>query len=265
LLNFAWLVGLPMQRYFSLAAFVARITMQRIAIALVAAIGFAVGGAAHGQTAEPVGTTNASAADGAGISNKSPALTGERRPLYRLRKSDVVEIRFAFSPEFNQDITVLPDGFVSLRSAEDVYAEGLTVTELRDLIRHAYAGILRDPDVSVVLKDFEKPFFLAAGQVTRPGRYELRAPTTVAEAIAIAGGFTEGAKHSQVIVFRKILDGVVETHVLNVKSMLASRNLEEDVELRPGDMLFVPQNRISKLKKFLPSSTLSTFLTPTQF
>jgi protein involved in polysaccharide export with SLBB domain len=101
--------------------------------------------------------------------------------------------------------------------------------------------------------------------VTRPGRYELRAPTTVAEAIAIAGGFTEGAKHSQVIVFRKILDGVVETHVLNVKSMLASRNLEEDVELRPGDMLFVPQNRISKLKKFLPSSTLSTFLTPTQF
>ena len=53
--------------------------------------------------------------------------------------------------------------------------------------------------------------------------------------------------------------------MLNVKSMLASRNLEEDVDLKPGDMLFVPQNRISKIRKYLPASSLSTFFTPAQF
>jgi mannose-6-phosphate isomerase-like protein (cupin superfamily) len=46
---------------------------------------------------------------------------------------------------------------------------------------------------------------------------------------------------------------------------LASRNLEEDFELQPGDMLFVPQNRISKIRQFLPVSSLSTFFTPAQF
>ena len=45
----------------------------------------------------------------------SPALTGERRPLYRLRKSDVIEIDFPLVPEFNQTVTVQPDGFIGLR------------------------------------------------------------------------------------------------------------------------------------------------------
>jgi hypothetical protein len=67
------------------------------------------------------------------------------------------------------------------------------------------------------------------------------------------------------VLFRKLLDGIVETHVFNVKSMLALRNLEEDVDLKPGDMLFVPQNRISKIRKYLPASSLSTFFTPAQF
>jgi polysaccharide export outer membrane protein len=93
----------------------------------------------------------------------------------------------------------------------------------------------------------------------------LRSPTSVAEAVAIAGGFTDQSKHSQVIVFRRVTDGVVESHVLNVKAMLASRNLEEDLELKPGDTLFVPQNRISKIRKYLPASSLSTFFTPAQF
>jgi polysaccharide export outer membrane protein len=107
--------------------------------------------------------------------------------------------------------------------------------------------------------------FVAGGQVGRPGKYELRSPTTAAEAVQIAGGFTDASKHSQVVVFRRISNGIVETHVLNLKMMLASRNLEEDQELKPGDMLFVPQNRISKIKKFLPASSLSTFFTPAQF
>jgi polysaccharide biosynthesis/export protein len=197
--------------------------------------------------------------------NGSPALTGARHPLYRLHTSDVLEIKFTFSPEFDQSATVLPDGFLSLKTGGAIFAEGLTISELRDLVRDAYTPTLRDPEVSVMLKDFERPFFVAGGQVGHPGKYELRSPTTVAEAVAIAGGFTEQSKHSQVVVFRKINDGVVEAHVLNVKSMLASRNLEEDLQLQPGDMLFVPQNRISKIRKFLPVSSLSTFFTPAQF
>lgn len=222
------------------------------------------------QVSEPqsatVDVSTSGVADGKRLETQtSPALTGVRRPQYRLRKSDVIEIRFTFSPEFDQTQTILPDGFVALKSADEVFAEGLSISELRDSVRSAYAATLRDPEVSIVLKDFEKPFFIAGGQVGRPGKYELRSPTTVTEAVAIAGGFTEASKHSQVVLFRKVPDGVVEARVLNLKSMLASRDLDEDVELKPGDMLYVPQNRISKIKKFLPVASLSTFFTPAQF
>ncbi|HEV2697650.1 MAG TPA: polysaccharide biosynthesis/export family protein [Terriglobales bacterium] len=217
------------------------------------------------NSAETSNVHTASAADGKATSNSSPALTGVRRPLYRLHKSDVVDLHFTFSPEFDQTLTVQPDGYVSPKAAGDVAAEGLTLPELRDSLEQAYAAVLRTPEISVILRDFEKPFFIAGGQVGHPGKYELRSPTTVTEAIAIAGGFTEQSKHSQVVLFRKVTDEIVESHVLNTKSMLAAKNLNEDLELRPGDMLFVPQNRISKIKKFLPVSSLSAFLSPAQF
>ena len=80
------------------------------------------------EGANATGVTNTSTADGTrGPNNGSPALTGARHPLYRLRKSDIVEIKFTFSPEFDQSATVLPDGFLALKTVGDVFAEGLTV------------------------------------------------------------------------------------------------------------------------------------------
>jgi len=206
-------------------------------------------------------TPKPSEADG----ERSPALTGERRPLYRLQRSDVVEIQFPFSPELDETVTVQPDGFVSLRGARAVYAEGATVTQLEEIVRHAYTGILHEPEVTVLLREFDKPYFIAAGEVVHPGKYELRSDTTVTEAVAIAGGFTSGAKHSQVILFRRNPGDLVETHLLDVKSMLKHKDLQEDIHLRPGDMLFAPQNLISKIKPYMPVSGLSLYLNPTQF
>jgi polysaccharide export outer membrane protein len=224
--------------------------------------------AAQAESAKAPNAANTGAADGARNSNsntRSPALTGVRHPLYRLNKSDVVEIKFIFSPEFDQSVTVQPDGFLALKAVGDLFVEGLSISEVRDSVTRLYRPMLRDPDISVTLRDFDKPYFIVAGQIGRPGKYEIRSATSVSEAVAIAGGFTEQSKHSQVVLFRRIADGVVETHVINVKAMLASRNLEEDMEIKPGDMLFVPQNRISKIRKFLPASSLSTFFTPAQF
>ncbi|MBV8050098.1 MAG: polysaccharide export protein [Acidobacteriaceae bacterium] len=206
-------------------------------------------------------TTKPGAADG----TLGPALTGVRRPLYRLRCSDVVEITFTFSPDFNQVLTIQPDGYLSPKAAAQLYAEGLTVPELQEAVREAYRGDLHDPEVTVVLKDFDRPYFVAAGEVGRPGKYELRASTSVTEAVAIAGGFTARAKHSQVVLFRHISDNTVESHVLNIKALLKSREMREDVQLRSGDLLFVPQNAISKIRQFLPASSLSLYANPAGF
>ncbi|MGA8300710.1 MAG: polysaccharide biosynthesis/export family protein [Terriglobales bacterium] len=194
-----------------------------------------------------------------------PAFGGERHPLYRLTKSDVVEASFTFSPDFNQNLTVQPDGFVALKGAGTIYAEGLTLPQLQQAMAEAYRQFLHDPEISLALKEFDKPYFLASGEVARPGKYELRGDVTVNEAIAIAGGFTQQARHSQVVLFRRVSSEVAEAHVLDLKKMLASRDLREDLHLRPGDFIFVPQSRISKIRKFVPSNSLSWYVNPLQY
>jgi polysaccharide export outer membrane protein len=213
------------------------------------------------EQAGPAVATKSGVADGAW----SPALTGVHRPLYRLCKSDVVTISFTFSPEFDQTVSVQPDGYIALKGVPQFPAEGATVPQLRELVSRAYTGVLHDPEVTIVLKDFDKPYFIFAGEVNHQGKYELRSDTTVTEAVAIAGGLTARAKHSQIVLFRRVSDDLVESRLLDVKAMLKSRSLGEDIHLRPGDLLFVPQNLISKIKQYLPTSSLSMYTSPAQF
>ncbi len=185
-----------------------------------------------------------------------------RYPRYKLGSGDTFDVNFELSPEFNQTVTVQPDGFITLRSVGDVNVAGQTVPQLTQTLKQAYGKILNDPLIVVMLKDFEKPYFIADGQVGKPGKYDLRGDVTLAEAIAIAGGFTDAAKHSQVLLFRRVSDEWVEAKVVNIKQMLKNGNLHEDPHLHPGDMLVVPKNTLSKIQRYIPSSSMGAF---TQF
>lgn len=183
----------------------------------------------------------------------------QRHARYKLQPGDSFETTFELNPEFNQTVTVQPDGFITLRGIGDLQVKGQTVPELTETLRGAYGKILNDPLISVILKDFEKPYFVADGQVGHPGKYDLRGDITLTQAIAVAGGFLESAKHSQVLLFRKASDGWYSAQIINVKKMERAGNLREDPQLQPGDMLFVPKNHISKIKPFLPGSSMGAF------
>jgi hypothetical protein len=88
----------------------------------------------------------------------------------------------------NQTLTIQPDGYVMLKGAGMVEVQGLNMEELSQAVQKAYGGYLHDPQVAVVLKEFERPYFIVGGEVGEPGKYELRSDTTVAEAVQIAGG-----------------------------------------------------------------------------
>jgi polysaccharide biosynthesis/export protein len=221
----------------------------------------------HGQARHGAVDSNSKAIaqpEGAGGLG-DPSFGGQRHPLYRLTKSDTVDVNFTFSPDFNQSLTVQPDGFVALRGAGTLLAEGLTVQQMQQAVAYAYRGSLHEPEVTVTLKDFDKPYFLASGEVTKPGKYELRGDITASEAVAIAGGFTQQARHSQVVVFRRISAYVAESHVIDLKKMLDSHDISEDLHLQPGDFIFVPQSRISKIRKFVPTNSMSWYANPMQF
>jgi polysaccharide export outer membrane protein len=174
-----------------------------------------------------------------------PALAqqrGEATPdaHYRMRAGDVVDLNFPFVPAFNQTLTVQPDGYLTLHALGPLRVDGLTVPELTETLRTRYSSLLRDPVITVALKEFEKPYFIVSGEVERPGKYDLRGEMTVSQAVAIAGGLKARAKHSNAVVFRRLSTGGFETKTLDLKKMLNDAQLAADVRLASGDMLFIP-------------------------
>jgi polysaccharide export outer membrane protein len=215
-------------------------------------VGFAVGLlllaampllSAQEASVKPVATLSSSDATPDSSSQPATPQLQQRDSRYRLAAGD-----------FNQTVVVQPDGYVTLKAVGDVQVVGQTVPELTQTLRTAYGKMLNDPLVVVVLKDFEKPYFIADGQVGHPGKYDMRGTVTLTEAVAIAGGFTENAKHSQVLLFRRVNDQWLSAKIFNIKDMQKKGDLHEDPTLRPGDMVIVPKNVISKIKPFIPSS-----------
>ena len=206
------------------------------------------------QVTPPKGMTPARMADNttpAGSENSEHPGFAQRNPRYQLNLSDVLMITFALSPEFNQKVTVQPDGYISLQSAGSIRVVGLTVPQAVEAIKKAYGKVLHDPIVDVDLLDFQKPYFVVTGQGGKPGQYDLRYNLTVTEAIALAGGFMPTAK-SRVYLYHRSDTGWVEAQELNLSDFLHGKNVAEDVGVRPGDMIFVPENKITKVRKYIP-------------
>jgi protein involved in polysaccharide export with SLBB domain len=236
-----------------------------LALAQAESVGQVQGTFRTGLTGAGAGGSTKAAKPGGADGTEKLLLGEDRRPLYRLRTSDVVEISFTVAPEFNQTLTVQPDGYVALKDAGLVYAEGLNVEEFSAAVKKAYEGYLHDPQVAVMLKEFEKPYFIVGGEVGKPGKYELRSNTTVLEAVQIAGGLTQQSKHSQIVLFRRVNGELMEARLLNLKKFLKEQDLKEDAHLKPGDLIFVPQNAISKIARFLSRPSVSMYMNSSQF
>jgi polysaccharide export outer membrane protein len=183
----------------------------------------------------------------------------EHDPRYRLEPSDVLEVHYRYTPEFDQTVAVEPDGFVSLQLVGDVKLQGLTLEQVKSTILDKASKRLRDPEINVVLKEFEKPYFVVGGEVTTPGRFEMRGTVTAVQAIAMAGGFKNSAKNSQVILFRKVSPDLARTQILNLKAVMNGSASEPNIDLRPGDTLIVPQNRISKIERLVKIANIGAY------
>lgn len=184
----------------------------------------------------------------------------DRDPRYRLQPTDTLDIHYRYTPEFDQTITVQPDGFATLQIVGDIKLRGLTLEEAHTAIVEKAGARLRDPEITLLLKDFEKPFFVVAGEVANPGRFEMRGTITAVQAIAMAGGFRSGsAKHSQVILFRRVGGDLAKTQILDLKAAMKPSASEPLADLHPGDMLVVPQNTVSKIERFVKWNNIGLF------
>jgi len=188
-----------------------------------------------------------------------------RNPRYSLQIGDELEINFPLTPEYNQTATIQPDGYINLHGLPDMHIAGLTTPELVEALKKAYVTQLIDPEITVVLTVFERPYFVAAGEFSAPGKIELKGTTNFVQAVAMAGGIKDGGNHSQVVLFRRVSNDWVEVRKLNLDKIARSQRLGEDLEILPGDVLYVPRSTMSKLGRFIPTSALGLYVDPFLF
>jgi protein involved in polysaccharide export with SLBB domain len=170
---------------------------------------------------------------------------------YVVKSGDSLSVDFTLTTQYNESVIVRPDGYIGLIGAPDVHVAGETEPEITETVRKAYAGILADPLLTVTVKNFESPYFVVGGEVKNPGKFVLHGDTTLAQSIAIAGGFNgTTAKDSDALLVRRVSSDYVEVRKIDLKA-IDSGDISEDVRLKSGDMVFIPKNRLSKVQPFL--------------
>jgi polysaccharide export outer membrane protein len=186
------------------------------------------------------------------------------RPRYTLRAGDVLQLEYRYTPEFNQTVTVLPDGYVNLNVVGDMKVSDLTLAQAHDAIIRKAQARLNDPELNLILKEFQPLYVVVSGEVGKPGKIELRDKTTAMQAVLLAGGFSESAQTGQVLLFRKINSDTAEVRKLNLTKLRKTVDLERDIQLEPDDMLFVPRDKVQKISRYVKLLNIGTYINPLQ-
>lgn len=176
-------------------------------------------------------------------------------PQYRLGFGDVIEIQFFRNPEFNETVTVRPDGRISLAKIEEIEVTGMTPSQLDSLITGAYADFLLDPDVTVIVRKFGGYQVFVLGEVTSPGGFPIQKNMTILQAIALAGGPKISAKLENVMVLRRGQTDEVEAIKLNLSKPVIAKSKSDikhhDILVQPQDIIFIPKTFIANVSDFM--------------
>jgi polysaccharide biosynthesis/export protein len=156
-------------------------------------------------------------------------------PDFVVGPEDVLGVVFWREMEMSGDVTVRPDGRITLPLLGDIQAEGMRPDALRDEIQKAATKYLTDPNVTVVVRTINSRKVFITGLVAMPGTFPLTGPRTVMQLISLAGGLAEYAKSEEIQVLRG-----AKAFRFNYKEVSKGKKLEQNILLQPGDTVVVP-------------------------
>jgi polysaccharide export outer membrane protein len=158
---------------------------------------------------------------------------------YVIGQGDVIEVFVWRNDQLSREVVVRPDGRISLPLLPDIQAEGFNVVQLKNKITRLLTEHLDNPRVSVIIKTIKSYRISVLGRVRNPGVYPITGNTTLAEAIALAGGFTEWADKSDITVVSNN-GGEKRQVVINYKKIASGKDLSQNIVLKRGDIIIVP-------------------------
>lgn len=184
------------------------------------------------------GGTIACAADNAVNAPQPPQAVSQAGPEYRMGPEDVLRISVWENKELTLDLVVRPDGKISMPLIQDVVAEGQTAVELANTIHDRLTAFIKEPQVSVIVLQVNAPKYFVIGNVAKPGTYSLRSETSILQALALAGGFTQFASTRSIKLIRNAT-GKQEVRKINYNKIIDEEG-EGNYILKSGDTVVVP-------------------------
>lgn len=201
-----------------------RVRVFGFLIPVLMAIGFGVAGCAH--------------------TKKSPGSEADRRGVpvteeYRIGPADVLQISVWKNDALSRTVPVRPDGMISLPLINDLQVAGLTPTQLRDILKKKLAVYLPNPEVSVIVMEMHSFTVSVLGEVKTAGRYQFASRVTVLDVLARAGGITEFASSSDILVLRPAGNAMTKIP-FNFRKVIAAPEKNGNFFVQPGDIVVVP-------------------------
>jgi protein involved in polysaccharide export with SLBB domain len=183
--------------------------------------------------------------------NASIQESAEQDPGYRIQPGDQLGLDFYRNSEFNDDVTVDPEGKITLRMVGSISAKGETPSQLAASIDKAYKNELRNPGAVVHLRNSPNRQIYVEGEVAKPGAFPLQPGMTTVQALALAGGVTVDSAPDGVILIRRDACGQEEGSRIDLAEALKQPGSSDDVALMPHDVVVVPRSKIANLDLFV--------------
>ena len=170
---------------------------------------------------------------------------------YHVNIGDRLDVVFFFHEDLTtKDLLVRDDGRITLPYVGDVMAAGQTPMQLDTLLTDQFSEVLRDPNLSVIVRSTLSKVVYVLGHVGNPTEVEFERHLSLTQALARARGIEYGARTSSVLVIRRDgLDKVVGVQV-DVKSILSGESIENDFLLRNYDIVYVPKTALQSVADF---------------
>jgi polysaccharide export outer membrane protein len=174
----------------------------------------------------------------------SPAMPANGKSVeredYILGIDDVLTVNVWREPEMSKQVTIRPDGKISIPLLGEFLADGKTPVQLQDDLKKKLETVVTNPEVTIIVDNMRSQKFTIVGEVGKPGSYALIKPLTVLEAIALAGGFRDFANPKKMYILRKMKDGKTDRIPFDYNKMLKGDNRQAVVELESHDTIVVP-------------------------
>jgi len=171
---------------------------------------------------------------------------------YFIGYGDVLDVNFLYETKYSRDnIKVRPDGRITYPMAGEMFVAGMSPSGVDSVLTESFSEIIIDPQITVMVKDFQPQMVYVLGEVENPDGYEYVRDMTLTKALAVARGYTDDARRSNVLVIRRVGEDHIIGIEIDIEAILSKNDFSLDISLKPFDIVYVPKSRIATTEQFI--------------